>query len=139
MCPDTSLGGGYYATSLCSTIPVVAIGHWLWIRESELGGGRDFPGFLVYYPFRASVVQLWDASLRIDDKVGLCLIHLSIRGIPFLGQGGLYLGLGVSACLLGCCSVLLVLLCRIVLRQGLAIPSFGFSLHSYNSGDRISW
>ena len=131
MCPDTSLEGGYYATTLCSTIPVVAIGHWLWIRESELGGGRDFPGFLVYYPFRASVVQLWDASLRIDDKVGLCLIHLSIPGIPFLGQGGLCLGLGVSAWLLGCCSVLLVLLCRIVLRQGLAIPSFGFSLHSY--------
>ena len=87
MCPDTSLGGGYYATSLCSTIPVVAIGHWLWIRESELGGGRDFPGFLVYYPVRASVVQLWDASLRIDDKVGLCLIYLSIRGIPFWDEG----------------------------------------------------
>ena len=93
------------------------------------------------YPFILGFffVQLWDASLRIDDKVGLCLIHLSIQGIPFLGQGGLCLGLGVSAWLLGCCSVLLVLLCRIVLRQGLAIPSFGFSLHSYNSGDRISW
>ena len=102
------MGGGYYATSLCSTIPVLAIGHWLWIRESELGGGRDFPGFLVYYPFRASVVQLWDASLRIDDKVGLCLIHLSIPGIPFLGQGGLCLGLGVSAWLLGGSIILLV-------------------------------
>ena len=65
MCPDTSLGGGYYATTLCSTIPVVAIGHWLWIRESELGGGRDFPKLLVYYPFGASVVlvQLRGASL----------------------------------------------------------------------------
>ena len=63
MCPDTSLEGGYYATTLCSTIPVVAIGHWLWIRESELGGGRDFPKLLVYYPFGASVVQLWGASL----------------------------------------------------------------------------
>ena len=59
---------------------------------------------------------------------------------PFSGQGGLLLGLGVSACLLGCCCVLLILSCRVVLRMGLAMPSpFGFSSHSYNSGVRISW
>ena len=62
------------------------------------------------YPFILGFffVQLWDASLRIDDKVGLCLIHLSIQGIPFLGQGGLCLGLGVSAWLLGGSIILLV-------------------------------
>ena len=53
-------------------------------------------------------------------------------------MGGLYLGLGVSAFfvggftfwgwglaffLLGCCSVLLILSSRVVLRMGLAIPS----------------
>ena len=89
----------------------------------------------------------------------MCLIHLSIQGIPFLGQGGLCLGLGVSAFflhlglgvsaflvggfahfLLGVCSVLLILSCRVVLRIGLAMPSpFGFSSYSYNSGVRISW
>ena len=61
---------------------------------------------------------------------GFCIFGL---GVSAFLVGGLHLGLGVY-------SVLLILSYRVVLRMGLAIPSpFGFSSHSYNSGDRISW
>ena len=82
------------------------------------------------YPFILGFfVQLWGASLRIDDKVGLCLIHLSIRGIPFWDGGVCIWGWELAPVLLGCCSVLLVLSCRVVSRLGLAIPSLLGSLY----------
>ena len=60
---------------------------------------------------------------------------------PFSGQGVLYLGLGVSAFLVGGLQRPANFIeASIELRMGSAIPSpFGFSSYSYGSGVRISW